>query len=137
MLGHLLPELVMSRYKGNNGRVLIFGGSQEYTGAPYYSAVSALRAGADLSHIFCPDEALVPIKCYSPEIIVHSISNPIEEWLPLADSFVIGPGLGRTSKAFDMVVKLCSAVNSLQARKRTLVLDADALWFVAQSGELR
>jgi len=116
---------------------LVLGGSQEYTGAPYYAAVSAMRAGADLCHIFCPDEALIPIKCYSPEIIVHSISTPIDEWLPLANSFVMGPGFGRTSKAFDVVVKLCSALNSLQTPRKTLVFDADALWFMAQSGELR
>lgn len=77
LLGHLLPELHAAQYKGNSGKVVILGGSQEYTGAPYYAAVSALRAGSDLSHIFCPEEALTPIKCYSPEIIVHPTSTPI------------------------------------------------------------
>jgi NAD(P)H-hydrate repair Nnr-like enzyme with NAD(P)H-hydrate dehydratase domain len=34
--------------------------------------VSSLRSGADLSHVFTPDkDALIPIKCYSPELIVH------------------------------------------------------------------
>ncbi len=96
LLGHLLPELTASQYKGNSGKVAVVGGSQEYTGAPYYAAVSALRSGSDLSHIFCPTEALIPIKCYSPEIIVHPNTTPVIEWFPLANSFVVGPGLGRS-----------------------------------------
>lgn len=82
-----------------NGKVGVLGGSEEYTGAPYYAAVSALRSGADLSHIFTPSEAaLIPIKCYSPEIIVHLASSPQDQlfkWLPALHSLVIGPGLGR------------------------------------------
>jgi ATP-dependent NAD(P)H-hydrate dehydratase len=80
-MGHLSPQLLtkdgkptdfaLTQYKGNSGKVAVIGGSAEYTGAPYYAAVAALRTGSDLAHVFCPQEALIPIKCYSPEIIVH------------------------------------------------------------------
>lgn len=61
--------------------------------------MASLRAGADISHIFCTQEAATPIKCYSPEFIVHPCLHDKEEtlkWLETAvTSVVIGPGLGR------------------------------------------
>jgi Carbohydrate kinase len=30
----------------------VLGGSPDYTGAPYFSAISALKVGADLSYVF-------------------------------------------------------------------------------------
>lgn len=51
----------------------MIGGSKEYTGAPYYAAISSLRAGGELAYIHCDKEATIPIKCYSPELIVKSI----------------------------------------------------------------
>jgi ATP-dependent NAD(P)H-hydrate dehydratase len=81
-----------------NGKVGVLGGSKEYTGAPFYAALSALRSGADLSHIFTPfSEALIPMKCYSPEIIVHEAKSckDMVAWLNALQSLVIGPGLGR------------------------------------------
>lgn len=77
----------------------MLGGSSEYTGAPYYAAVSALRSGCDLSHIVCPIEASVPIKCYSPEIIVHPNNIPVKELFNYSNTFVIGPGMGRSEQA--------------------------------------
>lgn len=44
-----------------------------YTGAPYFSAFSALRTGCDLVHVFCDESAGAIIKGYSPELIVHPI----------------------------------------------------------------
>lgn len=76
----------------------MLGGSQEYTGAPFYAAISALRSGADLSHIFTPSsQALVPLKSYSPEIIVHEAAQPQDliSWQQALHSLVAGPGLGR------------------------------------------
>ena len=68
----LIPLLVPSAYKGQMGRVGVVGGSPDYTGAPYYAAQSALKFGADLSFVFCAKEAAVPIKTYSPELMVTS-----------------------------------------------------------------
>ncbi|KAF9315765.1 hypothetical protein BG003_002661 [Podila horticola] len=44
-----------------------------YTGAPYFSGMSALRLGADLCHIICTEDAATAIKSYSPDLIVHPL----------------------------------------------------------------
>ena len=68
----LLPPLTSDMHKGQGGKVGVIGGSKDYCGAPYYAAISSLRVGADLSHIFADVEAATPIKWYSPEFIVHA-----------------------------------------------------------------
>ena len=70
-LRNLVPPLVATRYKGQAGKVGVLGGCSDYTGAPFYAAISALKLGADLSHVFCEERAAAPIKSYSPELIVH------------------------------------------------------------------
>lgn len=39
----ILPVLSPERVKGQNGKNVIIGGSPEFTGAPYYSAISQLK----------------------------------------------------------------------------------------------
>ena len=70
---NLFPPLTNKSHKGSHGRIAIIGGSDKYTGAPYYAAQSALNCGADLVTVFCAQEAAVPIKCYSPELMVQSV----------------------------------------------------------------
>lgn len=70
---HLFPPLSSSSHKGSHGRIAILGGSDKYTGAPYYAAQAALNCGVDLATVFCADEAAVPIKCYSPELMVQGV----------------------------------------------------------------
>lgn len=65
-LSSLLPQLSTKNRKGDNGRIGVIGGSFEFTGAPYFTAMSALKTGADMAHIFCAKSAAVPIKSYSP-----------------------------------------------------------------------
>jgi ATP-dependent NAD(P)H-hydrate dehydratase len=67
------PPLTDRNITGENGRIAVVGGSFEFTGAPFYSAISALRVGGDLSHIFCSKFSAPAIKSYSPEIIVHPV----------------------------------------------------------------
>jgi len=70
---NLFPPLSSSSHKGSHGRIAILGGSNKYTGAPYYAAQAALNCGVDLATIFCAEEAAVPIKCYSPELMVQGV----------------------------------------------------------------
>lgn len=71
--------LKTTAHKGQNGRIAVIGGSFEFTGAPYYSAISSLRVGGDMAHIFCSKNSSPSIKSYSPEIIVHPVFLSEEE----------------------------------------------------------
>jgi NAD(P)H-hydrate repair Nnr-like enzyme with NAD(P)H-hydrate dehydratase domain len=70
---NLFPPLTSSSHKGSHGRIAILGGSEKYTGAPFYAAQSALRCGVDLVSVYCASEACIPIKCYSPELMVQGV----------------------------------------------------------------
>ena len=69
----IVPKLTNSMRKGECGRIAVFGGCVLYTGAPYFAAISALKCGADLVHVFCEKGAGSVIKGYSPELIVHPV----------------------------------------------------------------
>ena len=75
----IFPFLNKNAIKGENGRIGVIGGSYEFTGAPFYSAVSALKIGGDLAHVFCSKSSSISIKAYCPEIIVHPIFVSEEE----------------------------------------------------------
>ncbi|VAI02622.1 unnamed protein product [Triticum turgidum subsp. durum] len=118
----ITPPLDRARHKGQAGKIAIIGGCREYTGAPYFAAISALKVGADLSHVFCTKDAATVIKSYSPELIVHpileesysvrdderesvssSILTEVIKWVERFDCIVVGPGLGRDSFLMDCV----------------------------------
>ena len=65
--------LTYDSHKGSSGRIGVLGGSAQYTGAPYYAAMASLKAGADLAYVFCAEEACLPIKSYSPELMVAPV----------------------------------------------------------------
>jgi len=113
----------------------------EYTGAPYFSGATVVRLCGHLSHIFCARSAAIPIKSYAPEQIVHpclpdpgdgessvdSALATISKWSSVMSAFVIGPGRDPLS--------LAAAERFIDARKgsgQPLVIDGDALFFVAQ-----
>jgi len=146
----LVPSFKTPRYKGQHGKVLIIGGSFEYTGAPYYAAMAALKTGADLVYIACTEDAAGPIKSYSPEFIVHPIlkssrsAGPVadavnasfEALKPLierADSAIVGPGLGKDKVTFQILER---AVEELKRKGKPTVFDADAIDLIASKPTL-
>ncbi|KAK2905271.1 hypothetical protein QQF64_033542 [Cirrhinus molitorella] len=135
LVRNTIPQLTSKKHKGQDGRIGIIGGCQEYTGAPYFAAISALKAGADLSHVFCTKDAAPVIKSYSPELIVHPVLDSpnaveeIEKWLPRLHSLVVGPGLGRE----DMLLKNAKEIiERSKLRGIPIIIDADGLWLVAK-----
>ena len=143
--GGLIPDLCLTKYKGQAGRIAILGGSDVYTGAPYYAASASLRLGGDLATVFTAKQAEIPIKSYSPELMVQSIydindDNSNDEWLgkaidiinemlPRLHSLVIGPGLGRNSYVKALIPHVIEAALK---HELPLILDADALYFIQQ-----
>ena len=105
-----------SSHKGNNGSILIIGGSKDYHGAPAISGMAAFGVGVDLVYVATPQAASIPIKSASPDLIVKSLEgdylnlNHLDEILKLADkvdSVLIGPGSSindETSKLFNILV---------------------------------
>lgn len=117
-------------HKGNNGKLLVVGGSRDYSGAPAIAGMAAIGAGADLVYVSAPNNAADAIKSTSPDLIVKSLEGDklslshAEEILKLSndvDAVLIGPGAGidsETSKLFNVLVTKI---------KKPIVLDADAL----------
>ncbi|KAK7079171.1 hypothetical protein SK128_000680 [Halocaridina rubra] len=136
LVTEIVPPLTYAAHKGQAGRIGIMGGSLEYTGAPYFAAMTALRIGADLTHIFCHRDAAVPLKSYSPELIVHPLldandpMSEIEEWLPRLHTLVLGPGLGRRPQTF---ATLGHVIEAAKDRQLLLVIDADALFYLNEN----
>ncbi|EOB13651.1 hypothetical protein NBO_64g0032 [Nosema bombycis CQ1] len=110
--------------KGKNGTVLIIGGSAMYTGAPYFSGLSALRTGADLVYIFTDNNAVIPLKVLLPEAIVTELSY--EEWiLERVDICIFGTGLGRPSQSQKCVIK--SILQFLHQKNKKIIIDGDGI----------
>ena len=65
----------LSSHKGNNGRLLIVGGSADYSGAPAIAGMAAIGAGADLVYVASPQKAAEAIKSTSPDLIVKSLEG--------------------------------------------------------------
>lgn len=119
-----------SSHKGNNGRLLIIGGSSDYSGAPAIAGMAAIGAGADLVYVASPEKAAEAIKSTSPDLIVKSLkgdklslghTNELMELSENVDAVLIGPGVGideETSKLFNVLVTKI---------KKPIVLDADSL----------
>ncbi|XP_045802690.1 ATP-dependent (S)-NAD(P)H-hydrate dehydratase-like [Trifolium pratense] len=133
------------------GKIAVIGGCREYTGAPYFAAISALKIGADLSHVFCTKDAAPVIKSYSPELIVQVLEESysvreedkkiiaskvlaeVDKWLERFDCLVIGPGLGRDPFLLDCVTEIIR-----HARKSNIpiVIDGDGIFLVTNHLEL-
>ncbi|EDV98895.1 ATP-dependent (S)-NAD(P)H-hydrate dehydratase [Drosophila grimshawi] len=135
----IIPKLTNGKYKGQYGRIGVIGGSLEYTGAPYFAAITAMKVGADLSHIFCHADAATVIKSYSPDLIVHPVLNredaveEIKPWIDRLHVLVIGPGLGRDERILKTatdIIKFCLGIG------KPIVIDADGLFILNNNIDL-
>lgn len=123
-------ERALDTHKGKCGHVLIVGGAQTMPGAACLAGRAALRAGAGLVTIaakcpmHAPDEIMVaPILKQDQTLDTQALC----EWIQKADVLVVGPGLGRDNTTLE-IVQTCLTVSNAK-----LILDADALWALAQN----
>ena len=125
------PRKSSSR-KGDNGIVLVVGGSYIYHGAPILSSIAALRCGTDLVYTCVPKINVTPTRSISPNLIViplvdqkltRGAVNKLVGALPRnLDSATIGMGLAIQERNSLLVL-----VKSLLDRDVRLSLDASAL----------
>ena len=127
------PRRVENSRKGENGRVIIIGGSSEFVGAPIFAATGALASGVDLVDLFVPEVNFQATRKISPNFLVKKFrGNPefltreaADEILEFAKkmnvTIIVGCGLGKNSETIEAVKFLAKKC------RHPLVFDADAL----------
>ncbi|ELA42403.1 uncharacterized protein VICG_00502 [Vittaforma corneae ATCC 50505] len=123
--GKTFHKLKRNAAKGENGCIILIGGSRIYTGAPIFTALGAMRSGSDLVYIFTASEAIDAIK-QIPEVIVLPFEMNCRI-LDKATACVVGPGLGRPAE--DEISQILKILDYLDSRNIPFVLDADAIHY--------
>ncbi|MBM5804975.1 MAG: NAD(P)H-hydrate dehydratase [Candidatus Verstraetearchaeota archaeon] len=121
-------------HKGENGRLLIIGGSSRYVGAPSLAALAALRVGIDLAVVAVPSSIAPTVRRYSPSLIAVPLPSEgildrrciqaIKEEIASADAVVMGMGLGLDQETRVAVKEITECLRSSGI---PAVIDADAL----------
>jgi ADP-dependent NAD(P)H-hydrate dehydratase len=118
--------------KGDNGIVLVVGGSSLYHGAPLLASLAALRAGADLVYTAVPKTIVNTIRSHSPNLIALPMvdnsltvgsANRLVMTLPKIPSTAT-IGMGMTISRPDALISL---IKKLKEKGIKLVLDASSL----------
>jgi hydroxyethylthiazole kinase-like uncharacterized protein yjeF len=113
--------------KGKYGHVLMVAGSRGKSGAAAMAGLAALRAGAGLVTVACPESALDSVAAHSPEVMTVPLAA-LAEIDGLAEKLsliAIGPGIGTGDEIRAGVLRLFSE------SKKPMVVDADALNCIA------
>ncbi|MBI4995116.1 NAD(P)H-hydrate dehydratase [Candidatus Peregrinibacteria bacterium] len=133
----LFPRRNPKSHKGDNGRVLIIGGSIDYFGAPILAGLGALNSGTDLVYLLVPECNFEVTRSFYPDFIVRKypgnfinsrILDHIDEFLGKADAVLIGPGVSEESEIISTVARI------VKKAKCPVVLDAEAIPAIAQLG---
>jgi len=120
------------QHKGQNGKLLVIGGSGDYYGAPYLASKGASYI-VDLVYLAMPSEPAKKIT--DPDLILRPFpgenfsTEHLDDLLELAgkaDAVVIGPGIGLAEETRELV-------RAFVARcEKPMVIDADGLKAVAE-----
>ncbi|UJX40515.1 NAD(P)H-hydrate dehydratase [Desulfovibrio sp. JY] len=139
-LASALPAPDPLLHKGSAGRVVVVGGSRGLTGAPLLAGLGALRAGAGLVSVACPGAVEIALKAGHPDVMTLPVgagdhfgpadAGTIRDFVATAGAVALGPGLGRHPDTGGFLRELLP----LPCR---LILDADALFFLANDPELK
>jgi len=135
------PEPILARskdtHKGNYGKVLFIAGASNYLGAPYFAALSFLKAGGGLSYLATPANLVASIGNKGSEIVfvpqksTNSGSISLENRQQLlqfsenADMVVIGPGLSLNEETQILVKELIAEIG------KPLLIDGDGITAIA------
>lgn len=117
-------------HKGENGKIMIVGGSALFHGAPILCSLAAEHSGVDLVYPFLPPCHKEAAKGYSLNFILQTFqedelsskdTKAIINFSRHVDCVVIGPGLGKDTKTKNAVKTILANL------KVPTVVDASAL----------
>jgi len=127
-----LPPRKRDGHKGDFGKLLIIGGSVGFTGAPYLTALAAERSGCGLVYLGVPEViweaeaarcvSAMPFPLAERRGALSRRALPaLLERLAGCDVLALGPGLGRSESARQLVLEV------LRETEKPVVLDADGI----------
>jgi len=124
-LAPLVPHRAPGAHKGTNGHLLIVAGSLGKSGAALLCGRAALRGGAGLVTVACPEDTLALIAAGLPELMTDPTrAFAARDWQRRFEgkaALTIGPGLGTTPAAVELVRWLVASA------ALPMVVDADGL----------
>ena len=139
----MIPARPKDAHKGTFGTAIVLAGSLGLTGAAYLSSTAAARTGAGLVRLLvadtiypilaakCTEVMATPVPEVAPGAVGHAAYSSILAQLAGAEVGIIGPGLGRDSSTWRLVVDLA------QHARCPLVIDADGLNALAESQRIK
>ena len=125
-------------HKGDYGKALFIAGSSSYFGAPFFSALSFLKAGGGLSYLATPktispflankgsEIVFVPQKETGSGSIALETKDELLEFSERVDMAVIGPGLSLNEETQKLVQELAQEI------KKPLLIDGDGITAIAR-----
>lgn len=128
-----LPPKDRQGHKGDFGEVLVIAGSANYFGAPYFSAMSFLKAGSGYSRLAAPASITPFIAVEGSEIvfvpqtetetgsIAFSNKKELLNLIERMDLVVIGPGLSLHDETQQLVRELTREI------EKPLIIDGDGI----------
>ncbi len=137
-----LPERNRNAHKGDLGDVLFIAGARSYFGAPYFSAMSFLKAGGGYSRLAAPSSITPYIASKASEIVFvpqdETSSGSIAlknmdrllELSELVDMVVMGPGLSINDGTQELVRCLTKNI------KKPLLIDGDGITALVRTPEI-
>ncbi len=126
---HWIHPRPIDSHKGKFGHILMLAGSELMPGAAVLAATAAIRSGVGLLTAAIPEPCRMAFTAGLPEAMFAEPTDAESLVKKPANCFLIGPGLGRNSEAVQLVYRL------LEILEKPAVLDADALYAVAQNKE--
>ena len=129
-----LPQRKAFGHKGSYGHVLVVGGHADMGGAVIMAAEAAFHAGAGKVTAVCDAKHHTAILARAPNIMLRDMdalsTSDVQALIAHVDAVCFGMGLGRddwSKQQFERWFPL------IQQSTLEIVLDADALWFLAES----
>jgi NAD(P)H-hydrate epimerase len=133
-----LPERLTDTHKGSYGKTLFIAGSSSYLGAPYFSALSFLKAGGGLSYLATPKSispfiaskgseiVFVPQKETSSGSIALENKDDLLKFSRTVDMVILGPGLSLAAETQELVRQLTPQID------KPLLIDGDGITAIAE-----
>lgn len=124
-----LPKRKKSSKKGDNGRVLVIGGSKEYVGAVALAGLAALRSGVDWVTVAAPEKVAWAINALSSDLVTVKLDGDyisikhhaqINELIKKYNTILIGNGIGLKAETKQLVNKIIKI-------DKNKVIDADGI----------